>query len=160
MWCAYEQWSSNETQSFISCRHIETAQSHQVGNPKCSKKIPLKLVQQKFSAWKKHLVHLPIQLQFPIPSQQLMIVCRVILPIWNNPLRHLLKQVESRVQSSKSQQLLVRSRVNLETQNVSWTVEKTQDRSYHPGMITMNEKPGCTSTKRRMLRSVSHASKL
>ena len=76
------------------------------------------------------------------------------------PLRHLLKHVESRVQSPKCQQLLVRSRANLETQNVSWTVEKTQDRSNHPGLITMNGRPGCTTTKRRMLRSASHASKL
>ena len=37
MWCAYEQWSSNEKQSFISCRNAETAQNHQVGNPKYSK---------------------------------------------------------------------------------------------------------------------------
>ena len=78
----------------------------------------------------------------------------------NNPLRHLLKHVESRVQPPKIQQLLVRSRVNLETQNVSWTVEKTQDRSDHPGLITMNGRPGCTTTKRKMLRSVSCASKL
>ena len=123
-------------------------------------KISLKLARQKFRARKKHLVHLPVQLRFLIPSQQLMIVCRVILLIWNNPLCHLLKHVESRVQPPKSQQLLVRSRVNLETQNVSWTVEKTQDRSDHPGLITMNGRPGCTTTKRRMLRSVSHASKL
>ena len=33
-------------------------------------KIPLKLVQQKFRARKKHLVHLPIQLRFPIPPIQ------------------------------------------------------------------------------------------
>ena len=101
-------------------------------------KIPLKLVQQKFSERKKHLVHLPIQIRFPIPSQQLMIVCHVILLIWNNPLRQLLKHVESRVQPPKNQQLFVRSHVNLQTQNVSWTVEKTQDRSDHPGLITMN----------------------
>ena len=37
---------------------------------------------------------------------------------------------------------------------------KTQDRSDHPGLITMNARPGCTTTKRRMLRYVSHASKL
>ena len=123
-------------------------------------KIPLKLVQQKFRARKKHQVHLPIQLRSPISSQQLMIVCNVNLLILNNPLRHLLKHVESRVQLPKSQQLLFRSRVNLKTQNVSWTVEKTQDRSYHYGLITMNGRPGCTVTKRRMLRSVSHASKL
>ena len=60
----------------------------------------------------------------------------------------------------KSQQLLVRSRVNLETQNVSWTMEKTQDRSHHPSLIMMNGRPSCTTAKRRMLRSVSHASKL
>ena len=68
--------------------------------------------------------------------------------------RHLLKHVDSRVQPSKSQQLLVRSRVNLETQNVSWTVEKTQDRSDHLGLITMEGGPGCAATKKRMLRSV------
>ena len=123
-------------------------------------KIPLKLVQHKFRTQKKQLVHLPIQLRFPIPSQQLIIVCLVILLIWNNPLRHLLKHVESRVQPPKSQQLLVRSCVNIETQNVSWTVEKPQDRSNHPGLIMMNGRPGCTMTKRGMLRSVSHASKL
>ena len=77
-------------------------------------KIPLKLFQQKFRAWKRHLVHLPIQIRFSIPSEQLMIVCRVILLIWSNPLRCLLKHVESRVQPPKSQQLLVRSRINLE----------------------------------------------
>ena len=77
-------------------------------------KIPLKLFQQKFRARKRHLVHLLIQLRFSIPSEQLMIVCRVILLIWNNPLRRLLKHVESRVQPPKSQQLLVRTRVNLE----------------------------------------------
>ena len=37
MWCAYEQWSSNKTQSFISRRNVETTQSDQVGNPKCSR---------------------------------------------------------------------------------------------------------------------------
>ena len=37
---------------------------------------------------------------------------------------------------------------------------KTQDRSNHPGLIPMNGKPGCTTTKRRKLRSVSHPSKL
>ena len=65
-------------------------------------------------------------------------------------------------QSSASEKpaTLVRGRVNLEAQNVSWTVEKTKDRSYHPGLITMNGRPGCTTTKRRRLRSVSHASKL
>ena len=33
-------------------------------------------------------------------------------------------------------------------------------RSNHPGLITMNGRPGSTTTKRKMLRSVSHASKL
>ena len=46
--------------------------------------------------------------------------------------------MESRVQPPKNQQLLMRSRADLETQNVSWTVEKNQYRSDHPGLITMN----------------------
>ena len=76
-----------------------------------------------------------------------------------HPLRHLLKHVESRFPPPKGQQLLMRSRVNLETQNVSWTVEKTQERSDHAGLIMMNGRPGCTTTNRRMLHSVSPASK-
>ena len=52
--------------------------------------------------------------------------------------RHLLKHVDSRVQPSKSQQLLVRSRVNLETQNVSWTVEKNS-RRFRPSWFDHDE---------------------
>ena len=119
-------------------------------------KIPLKLVQQKFRARKKHQVHLPIQLRSPISSQQLMIVCNVNLLILNNPFRHLLKHVESRVQLPKSQQLLVRSRVNLETQNVSWTEKNS--RPFRPFWFDHDEWKTwlhCDQEK-----DVSHASKL
>ena len=97
----------------------------------------------------------------PVPDSMATINDRLLRDSGNmkHPLRHLLKHVESRFQPPKSQQLLVRSRVNRETQNVSWTVEKTQERSDHAGLIMMNGRPGCTTTNRRMLHSVSPASK-
>ena len=78
-----------------------------------------------------------------------------ILPKKNNYFLHLVKIVKSKSERFKSPSLPMIFLINLDTQNLPWTVEINHDHSNHHGLITKIGRHGYITPNRKILYSVS-----
>lgn len=86
------------------------------------------------------------------------LACRVtskILPKKSNYFLHLVKIVKSKSERFKSPSLPMIFHINLDTQNLPWTVEINHNHSNHHGLITKIGRHGYITPNRKILYSVS-----
>ena len=159
MWCAYEQWSSNEAQSLF---HAEMLKQHKV------------IWWETLNAPKNPFEARPTKVarteEAPTTSTNTTSVPDSIATINDrlscdsaNTKQTPPSSAETRgKQSSASEMPATVGEKPCQPRGPKCFLDRGKNsRPFLPsGLITMNGRPGCPMTKRRMLRSVSHASKL